>query len=77
MSQNCTVSEKDTKAGACPESVLDAKMGDCGHTAKRRGTFARILRRKCSKVQTLNCAFLLKPAQNYSRLDTFIIVHRP
>jgi len=77
MSQNCTVSGKDTKAGVCPTSVFDAKMDDCGHTAKRRVAFARLSRRKCSKVQILPCAFLLNPAQNHSRLDTSIIVHRP
>jgi hypothetical protein len=77
MSQNCSVLGEGAKAGIYPASAIDAKMDDCGHTAKRRGTFALVSRRKCSKVQTLTCAFLLNPAQNHSRLDTFIIVHRP
>lgn len=50
MSKNFPVLGDILKAGVRTAMSFEAKMGDFGHTLKERDAFARLSRRKCSKV---------------------------
>jgi len=65
------------KACVSTARLFDAKMGDFFHTAKRRGAFAQLSRRKSSKLLAVPCGFLLISGQNRYRLNSTLVIGRP
>ena len=76
MKQNYSVIGKKLKACVRTAVFFDDEMDNFVHTAKRRGDFARLLRRKCSTVHAPFCALLLKPEQTRLRLNSIILGRR-
>ena len=63
---------KETKTCVRKIRLFDDELGEFGHTPVGRDTFAPQHRRKCSKLRTVTCAFLLTAGQNRLRLDKFL-----
>jgi hypothetical protein len=64
--------EKKARLYVRKASFIDDEMDEFGHTPKERDTFAACLRRKCSKLLTVPCAFLLIRRQNCRRLNNVL-----
>ena len=77
MKQNHSVLEKTTRACVGMFRRFDVKMSDFVHTATRRGGFAPLRRRKCSKLLAVTCAFLLTAEQIRLRPDNSLVEIKP